>query len=358
MRPLDKIELNGCQQTILDLYRITAAIFVLLGHSFSFYQCTLFKNQASFAYLQNIGVVIFFLLSGFLTAFSLEKKNKDHSWTFQDFFIYKVLRFAKEYIPGLMIIALTDAISIGINENRYLYSEAYNIKQFIGNLLMLHNMGPNSILGRVFIPFGSGRQLWTMSVEWWMIMLFGAVFFSISNQEKVSFRQILLFGTILFMISDYLITGRGGGLGFVFTLGILSYYSYWIIDQKTAVIIFIISLVLYIGYGAYYKDAYTVYSFLILWLLFTSAIAIGQENRHVSERNSALAFLSKSTFMLYLVHYSIIDLLVNAECSWGMPFRFVLGIMISILLSLATHFAFGERNLFGTVIKELRGRKS
>ncbi len=52
--------LNGTQQTILDLFRIVAAMFVLVGHSFSFYQTTIFKDQTYFPYIQNIGVVVFF----------------------------------------------------------------------------------------------------------------------------------------------------------------------------------------------------------------------------------------------------------------------------------------------------------
>ena len=38
-------KLNGRQQLILDIFRIVAAAFVLIGHSFSFYQCTIFKDH-------------------------------------------------------------------------------------------------------------------------------------------------------------------------------------------------------------------------------------------------------------------------------------------------------------------------
>ena len=143
--------LNGCQQTTLDIIRISAALFVLVGHSFSFYQLSILKDQAFFPYIQNIGVVLFFLLSGFLSAYTLTNKNKNHDYCFKEYFIHKVLRVYKEYLPALFLIAIIDAISIFINGERYAYYQAFNIKQFIGNLLMLHNMGPYCILGKVFI---------------------------------------------------------------------------------------------------------------------------------------------------------------------------------------------------------------
>lgn len=329
------------QQTILDLFRITAAIFVLGGHSFSFYQCTIFKDQTYFPYLQNIGVVMFFLLSGFLTVFSLEKHNMNHQYTFSKFFRQKAYRIVKEYYPGLLMIAIIDAISISMSGSLYEYSQAYSVKQFVGNALMLQNMGPNSILGRFIIPFGSGRPLWTLAIEWWFYMLFGSLYLSLSNREKVSLPKMFLFGLILFMSGEYIITGRGGGLGFVFALGVLSYYIYRLISRKTAIFIFACSSMLYILYGVIFKEAYTVYSFIILWLVFTASIRMGS-NGVRQKRNSALAFVSKSTFMLYLVHYSIIDLLVHTNLSGCYQVKFWSGIICSVLLSLVGHYVFWD----------------
>lgn len=342
--------LNGRQQTILDLFRIIAAAFVMVGHSFSFYHCTVFRDQTYFPYLQNIGVVLFFLLSGFLTAFSLEKKNNNHQYTFLKFASHKAFRILKEYIPGLLIIAVIDAISILINGDKYPYYEAYNIKQFIGNALMLHNMGPNSILGRYFIPFGSGRPLWTLAVEWWLYMLFGALFLSLSNKVKVSLPKIFVFGFILFMSSDYLITGRGAGLGFVFALGVLAYYAYELIEQKTAIFVFISSCLLYVMYGFIYKEVYTVYSFIILGVIFSSAIKIGGGTPQDRRRNRILAFISRSTFMLYLIHYSIIDMFVHYDVSWSLQVKFLIGIILSMIVSLLGYYVFGEKDLVGYII--------
>ena len=334
-------DLDVGQQTILDLFRITAAIFVLLGHSFSLYHCTIFKDQTYFPYLQNIGVVMFFLLSGFLTVYSLEKHNMNHQYSFSRFFQHKAYRIAKEYYPGLLIIAIIDAISISMNGSLYEYLQEFSVKEFIGNALMLQNMGPAGILGRFFTTFGSGRPLWTLAIEWWFYMLLGSLYFSLRNREKVSLSKMLLLGLFLLMSSAYIIAGRGGGLGFVFALGVLSYYIYKLISRKTAKFLFACSFMLYILYGLAFKEAYTVYSFIILWLIFTSSIRMGS-NSVCQKRKSVLSFVSKSTFMLYLVHYSVIYFLVISNISWCYQAKFWVGIICSVLLSLVGHYVFGD----------------
>lgn len=265
--------LNGRQQTFLDIIRIVAALFVLVGHSFTYYNLTIFKDQTYFTYLPNIGVVIFFLLSGFLMALSLENKNKLHQYTFLQFLKHKTFRIAREYFPGLVLIAMIDYISIWINGEDYAYYQAYNIWQFISNALMLQNMGPYTVLSHWCIAFGSGLPLWTLSIEWWFYMLFGAIFIYITNKEKITTSKILVLAVSIFMCSGYLMNGGRFGLGVVFALGMLCYYSYYLIDSRTlSAIICLLSFILYIIYGIIFKEAYTIYSFIILWILLSASL--------------------------------------------------------------------------------------
>ena len=347
-------KMNGCQQTILDVFRVLAAFAVILGHSFSFYQVTILKDQSYFPWIQNIGVIVFFLLSGFLSALSIERKNRDHQYTFSKFFEHKAVRIFKEYLPGLMIIAIIDAIFIAVNGENYAYYQAFSVKQFIGNAFMLHNMGPNNTLGRIFIPFGSGRPLWTLAVEWWLYMLFGMLYLLLANHEKLTPLKALGLGFVLYMCSGHLITGRGHGLGFVFLLGVLSYYCYDAIEIHAAIIIFPLSCLLYIAYGLHAKEAYTIHSFIILWAVLCSALKLGGAVKHISKRNAVLAFLSNSTFMLYLVHYSVINLIVRADIAWSKRLKFSMGIAISLAIAFFSHYLFVEKNLFGRLFGSIR----
>ena len=355
MQEHNKTELNGYEQTTLDIFRIAAALMVMVGHSLSFYKMKKFVNQEYFPCMQYIGVIIFILLSGFLTTYSLSIKTKAKDYSFKEFFIHKVIRISREYIPGLVVIAVVDYISIRINGDSYRYYNTYNIKQFVGNIFMLQGMGAYSAFGRYIEPFGSARPLWTIAVEWWLYMLYGALYIKLRNKEEITLPKLLLFLGIVFMVIDYFITGRGNGMGFVFALGILGYYCYKMISVRTARIVFILSCLLYVCYGIVKKEAYTVYSFVIIWLILCSALRMGKEKDY-STRNPFLAYLSKSTFMLYLIHYSIIDLIAHADCGLGIGIRFVAGIIASLGLSLLLYLVFGQIDVVGILIKKIKKR--
>ena len=344
------IKLNECQQNLLDIFRISAAFMVLIGHSFSFYQFTILKNEEYFPYIQNVGVVMFFLLSGFLSVYSIRKKNRDNEYTFSAYFLHKFIRINKEYIPGLVIIAMIDCISIFINGELYRYYDAFDLQQFTSNILMLQNMGPKGILGKYFIPFGSGRPLWTLSVEWWLYMLFGFLFLVINNKNKIGIKKLMLLLMIVFMSSHYLIAGRGGGLGFVFLLGVFTYYCHALLNYRTALVLFVLSLAVYFLYGALLKDAYTVYSFFIIMMIFVSMLRIGAQ--YNKERSHIISFVSKSTFMLYIIHYSVIDLIYSCRYPLDNRIKFILGIIISMILAGFFYYVLVEKNIFAIFFRK------
>lgn len=338
-------KLTARQQLLLDIYRIIAAFFVIAGHSFSYYQISILKNQDIFPYIQNIGVIMFFLLSGFLTTYSLKRKNESNDYSFYLYTRHKTLRIIKEYFPGLVFIAIIDFVSININNN-YSYFNAYNYKQFLGNLFMLQGTFVNHIPGLEFIPFGSGRPLWTLAIEWWFYLIYGFLFLTISNNKPLSLRGGLISSLLFIMPIDYFISGRGNGLGFVFGLGILAFYIYDLIETNLAKIIFPASCIIYIVYGFFYKEAYTIYSFFILWISFCSLMKIGKSCTKFKERdrNPIISYISQSTFMLYLIHYSIIDLIFNLTLSINNYIKFLSGIIISIVMALIMYYIFGKKN--------------
>ena len=59
----------------IDCIKVLAAQFVLFGHSFSFFGVTFLKDQTYFPYIQNIGVILLFAISGFLFSYVLKKRG-------------------------------------------------------------------------------------------------------------------------------------------------------------------------------------------------------------------------------------------------------------------------------------------
>lgn len=118
-------------------------------------------------------------------------------------------------------------------------------------------------------------------------------------------------------------------------LGVLSYYIYDYLEHKTALIIFWGSLIVYGCYGYFYKDAYTIYSFLILFATLTSGVKLfaGDGEQSVS-KCKVFSIVARSTFMLYMIHYSIIEFF--AYSTWDIPsyIKWGTSIIVSMIISI------------------------
>lgn len=349
-----KKNLSGFQTIFLDVYRIIAALLVVLGHNLDFYLPELLCQPNYFPYIQNIGVVMLFLLSGFLTVHSIEKRNEENNYKYSVFVKHKFLRIMKEYIPALLYIALIDYVSIRMNGENYWFYDTYSIKNFIGNLLMLQWTLVQYIPNCFIDVFGTGRPLWTLSFEWWFYMLFGFVYFILSNNKKITVKKAILFCIFLTIPVEYIITGAGNGLGFVFLLGIFSYYLYDKISYHSAWILFILSIIAN-GWIAYIiKDIFQIYNFLIMWIMFMSALKIASIFSNM-KRSSALLFVSQSTFMLYLTHYSITYFLLS-NTNYSNQARFIIAIVSSIGLSFIMYYLFGKKELLYIPFRKLSNK--
>ena len=351
---MEQKKLTGYQQTYLDVFRIVAALLVLIGHIFSWYGITVFKNEHYYPYLQNIGVIMLFLLSGFLTAYSIEKKNIEHSYTFHTFAIYKYLRILREYFPALILIMIIDKISMMCNSEAYSFYSAYTPFQFLGNLLMFQGTAVNSIPGIDIIPFGSARPLWTLSIEWWFYLLFAYIYLVISNKIKIHTKKVILLVVLLIMPLEYFIGGRGNGLGLVFCLGIVGYYIYNNIDIKVSPYLFALFCMAYIIYGLVCKDAYTTLSYIIMCILFSSGLKMCEYNTKKQNRNIILRFISQSTFMLYMLHYSIINVIWTMKLNLGIFTKCILSFIVSIAVSAICFYVFGTKDWIKVIRTKLK----
>lgn len=104
-------------------------------------------------------VVGFFLMSGFLIFFSLEKKY----FSFQEFLIK---RFQRIYIPFIFSLLVSGVIAYGNGSLSKLFTE----KDLIGNLLLLQDFGRVKP-GTWFAPFLGNLPLWSLSYQWWFYLL-------------------------------------------------------------------------------------------------------------------------------------------------------------------------------------------
>ncbi len=153
---------------ILDVMRIIATWSVLVGHACSFFKFSIFKDQTYFPYIQNIGVILLFLISGFLTLYSLQSGK----YGFRSYIHNRICRIWIPYIFALVFVCTLDGLVILVIPEVYDYYNAYNFKTFMGNILFMQDI-PQA--GVWVTSFGSGRQFWTLAVEWWYYLCAGYI---------------------------------------------------------------------------------------------------------------------------------------------------------------------------------------
>jgi peptidoglycan/LPS O-acetylase OafA/YrhL len=290
------------QSIVLDLVRGVSAQIVLIGHLISFYG---FQARYGIPTIQNFGVVVFFILSGFLITQTTLLKGLDYG--FKNFFIDRFSRIYYTFIPALFLVLLIDLV-LKYYFNTYSSNYQFNLPTFISNGFMLQSF-PLTNIG----PFGSARPFWTVAIEWWIYLFFGIIYFF--NRIKFNFIHISLFAVSLIVVM-YNLYGRGYGLSLIWFFGFALAVIYNNFNFKLNRLTFVsISSFLLIGFCIrlfFYRSMYDVGLALIfsIGLLLTFYLPSFIKEKIVNKTFEAFSrFLASYSYTLYLIHYSVIELI-------------------------------------------------
>jgi peptidoglycan/LPS O-acetylase OafA/YrhL len=195
------------QRVYLDFVRAAAALCVMFGHAAQYFLVGTFLDRMH--EINVLGVLIFFLISGFLISLSVCQKHADRRYGVREYAIDRFCRIYSAYLPALIFVAIADAFIA--DSPRYSAPNIvnagnhYDVYTWIGNLLMLQGFPLFQAMKRLGLqtdvwnigPFGSADTFWTMSIEWWIYMMFGMVaFFRIKAGKSFTPWQWLLFGFV------------------------------------------------------------------------------------------------------------------------------------------------------------------
>lgn len=169
------LPLNPFQAQWLDLLRGLAAQMVVLAHAIELVGL----QHAGGAEFAQFGLSVFFLLSGFLITQTILDRAAGGRFTLREFMVSRFARIFTPLLPALVLIALVDALVR--DAPNYLWREDFTFATAIANLAMLQDFPIFQVLRRLgvaeqpwfFGPFGSGRPLWTISIEWWIYVAVG-----------------------------------------------------------------------------------------------------------------------------------------------------------------------------------------
>ena len=315
----------------LDAIRAIAAQMVCVGHGFSLFGVASGLRPPFFPYVQNIGVLIFFVMSGFLITATLMRNSRRPEYGFGRYFIDRFARIYSGLLPALVFIAVVDGLTIWITSEPTI-KEGYNLRALISNLEMLEayrGVFDHSYLGAH--AFGSANQFWTLAIEWHIYMFVGAVFFLLKGRGwRLPLIAIgLFFGQAAyhFLFGAFQADGIGQGL---FALWLGGAALYFLLSRFSAPI--------WLGVATLFLSAicyalmvipgqeYAMASYPALILVIGSMIAITQRTNVIGVAR-LIGVLADCSFTLYLIHLSLmvmVYLVFPASRGWGVFFTVVI----------------------------------
>lgn len=128
-------------------------------------------------------VIVFFVLSGYVIAFSAETKDA----SFGDYAINRAARVLSVATPALLLTAILDAIGSAINPGFYAYyaSLAPPWSDFGGNQSLQFVFGQLFLneLWFLHVPVMTDRPYWSLSYEVWYYVAFGFIYYMRGRQR-------------------------------------------------------------------------------------------------------------------------------------------------------------------------------
>ncbi|PCI57304.1 MAG: hypothetical protein COB36_03310 [Alphaproteobacteria bacterium] len=236
---MNKVKLNLSQSVYLDFLRAISAMAVLFGHAAGIF---LPGSLLSKLNMPGIGVFVFFLLSGFLISYSVFRKYDSPDYSFRTFFIDRFCRIYCAFLPALLLVWIIDIQILSlplfsslerINDFDWISSLSDNLNLYtgIGNILMLQDF-PLFQVAKVagvsntslFIDtFGSAGPFWTISIEWWIYMLFGMVVIShIRDKKQLTLASLALLGLVTIERLYHFVGGPDQCLTMLWALGMIA----------------------------------------------------------------------------------------------------------------------------------------
>jgi peptidoglycan/LPS O-acetylase OafA/YrhL len=294
---------------VLDLLRAVAAQMVCVGHGISFFVSQ--WRPTRLPYMQNVGVLLFFLISGFLITYTLIERSKNPSYGFWQFCIERFARIYSGLIPALAFIVIVDAVTIHLTNDSNI-SRYFTLKTLIANIFMLEGYRGMLTNYLQWSALGSASPLWTLAIEW-HIYIFVASFFFMTVRLKSILLLIpiaLFFGQtpIHFLFGSFQADGVGQGLFALWLGGMLVYFV-----VRSSVLGFLPSAVIglcgAVGFMVLIHSGaeYDMRGYPFLAAMFFGLVSATQSQHLLASPRigKSINFLADYSFSLYLVHHTI-----------------------------------------------------
>jgi len=300
---------------ILDLIRGLSAQIVVVGHLLAMMNL---QKHPKVPIIQNLGVLVFFVLSGFLITYSLSNKNE--SYTFKEFLIDRFSRIYIAFIPALVFVFVMDRMFSDLPEINAYSSESPFI-DFVGNIVMLQNHPLVSAVSNSLPPFGSGRPFWTVAVEWWIYVYVGFIWLFLRKNQRATASTIVIF-SFLSIVPIYNLIGRGDGLTIAWIFGA---FLCWFRNRQpklftTPAGLYLVLFFCAIGwalrsFGTNSSDQYDIGLAFIITVSIYCLLELSDFKSFVMkiimQAKKAVQIFADFSYSLYLIHYTVIIVVIG-----------------------------------------------
>ncbi|MEO6784957.1 MAG: acyltransferase [Chthoniobacteraceae bacterium] len=211
--------MNPATSAFLDLLRIIAALLVFINHDVQFWNRRIWSIANPLAHS---AVIIFFVLSGYVIAYSTFARNQDA----RKFVVARLSRLYSVVLPALLLTFVLQRIGASLNAEYYQqYSRGAELPRYLITAAFLQN------IWLLAASPASNKVFWSLSYEFWYYALFGvAVFLKSKRVRNVALVAILslitpeivlllpcwLTGVVAYVCNErFCLSSRGARCGFI-----------------------------------------------------------------------------------------------------------------------------------------------
>lgn len=318
---------DDAQRTYIDLLRVMAVNLVVYAHL-----VVIFEMKAPKPY--GLGVVMSFLLSGFLIFSTAWARNNKDGTGLTDFLIDRASRIFVPLLPALLLVVLANAFFIQRNWGQAGVNEGVLV--FFANLFLFNDYPLFQAMSK-FVDvsafhvrqYNSAEPFWTIPIEFWTYVMFGLLFFCWYRGEKVS----KWFAVIAMIIAVPVFTwntfaGGGKGLTLVWVLGALFAYLWMnglgLFPRRAMVGAVMVGIgVIGLG-GAAMQNGFLAFrieqAIFVSVILFGSLLLVSRCSPVMRLLRIPAGFFASYTYSLFLAHNTVMIVIrenTSFEPTWG-----------------------------------------
>jgi peptidoglycan/LPS O-acetylase OafA/YrhL len=336
---------NKSRITLLDSFRFFAILSVMLYHYYSRWTFPRFNgnlypygNNYSFFSYGYLGVQFFFIISGFVIAFTLYATDQ-----IKEFWKKRIIRL----FPPMFICSLITLLVFTFSNESYLFSESNSFTNFLGSLTFINPELIEKISnGHIKFEYINGSY-WSLWPEIQFYIISSLVFYARPDKFVRNFSVLSIFiyalfwfigninghnifhiqhtSTTLFITTMLDIFNISNSILYFF-MGILFFRIYSKKHDKYTIIIFILTVLLQLYSCVEWNVRIAIASMICLFSLFIYLPSFLNLFNHKFITNIGLA-----SYTLYLIHENIGVLLIHKYAMYWGRFDFLFPVFVIIL---------------------------